>query len=420
MKVFNILSIIFSILTIVIIIYVIFLILVFLNYKNKKIHIVDSLDKIKKYKNYKINKDNYSLLCLSGGGTKGIVAIYLLRYKLLNPYIENDNIDIFDKFDGFSGVSIGAIISAGICARKNIIKNLVNNNLKEFYSFRKHFKYNKKDSDNVIKKIKDNTYINYSKLILEFLIYIINEFSNTILKIDLTDKIKNPFGIIIPSFDNNKRIHFFDKYFHVRFEDLEQDLFISTTHIDGKDIVISNHNKDNNSLASKLWLSEAIIMSSSAIPYFPSYKECIDGGFFSNDNILQVLELLYKESKIIPKNIINISLKMKLEKDTNTSYGGMIQNLVFDLDILFSSQDLITNTTVNYINDIIKSYNPSKSINIITLEPISNYNSINAFDPALIPYLFKISSKYKLSKENKNKINIILNNNSLSQYKYNI
>ena len=350
--------------------------------------------------NYNINVNNYKLLNFSGSGYKGIAFVYILKTQVFKDYLNNNNLDIFSKFDGFSGISSGSFIAACICGRKIIIKKIINTPL--FNSILKYFNYN--NINNIIDDINNDIFINYSKIILDIIIYSYKFDAVNLFLISYKYVIYNKFSIFKLPNINKYPENILKQYLDFSYDELDQDLFISATEIKtNKLITFTNHNY--NEVNYKVY--ETVLMSGSiGIPPLNQYKGYIDGGYIVSNNLLNVISILKQNSNIYPKLIINNDI-INYNNINNNNNNNNNNNLFFKTGIKFiynlfnlKTPFLLKKNNINILK-IIKSYN--KNIKMINIYPfLNNKKKINLIDFRQFNKFIESGINYKLNEYDKN------------------
>ncbi|MBE6053802.1 MAG: hypothetical protein E7212_07785 [Clostridium sartagoforme] len=198
----------------------------------------------------------FKILSFDGGGVRGVISIEIL-YRILNKYPK-----FLDEVDMFSGTSIGAIIAALLA------KGVPVEDLREVYS------------KELIKDIFSKGRWNLIR----------PKFNNSALK-----------KLISNYFDEDFKIKDFSKYI------LIPAFYLGDKNTHSWQPVFFNNLSVNDT--SNTIVKDALLASSAAPTYFPSYKNYIDGGVVTNSpTAISLLKILSSTNKYKKEDILLLSI----------------------------------------------------------------------------------------------------------------
>lgn len=198
----------------------------------------------------------FKILAFDGGGIKGALSIEILN-RIILKYP-----NFLDEIDLFAGTSTGAIIAAFLA------KGISINELNRLYS----------------KPIAKSLF-SHSK-----------------------------FNLIRPKFNNKNLENIISNYFDNDFKisDFKKNIFIPAFYLGDKTtkswepIFFNNLNINS---TSNILVKDAILASSAAPTYFPSYKNYIDGGVIANSpTAISLISTLSSNSKYNTQDIVLLSI----------------------------------------------------------------------------------------------------------------
>lgn len=321
-----------------------------------------------KEKKEELNKKNFKILSIDGGGLKGIFSAYAVL-KLREEY----NIDLYDEFDMFVGTSTGSLIVASILTRENP---------KEIFDI-----YNTRPN----------------KIFFE--------------RYDLVKQIRTLF---YPQFNNSN----FRELLEFKFKDLDFDdfdnkvkkpyIFASTNLSEAKPIVFcSKHFSYINNRYKKILLKDAIYSSCAAPFYFEPILEeytndiLIDGGLWANNPSNLAITYAVGDLGVKLENISLLSfgqtftenIKIKVEKGKNIlKEPDKSQLAVLFTSSLVSRQNFDSLSSMILLKERLYRYAPEKDF---------PENKVSFISDSFIEYLENYweenkESLVKFIKENKN------------------
>ncbi len=179
------------------------------------------------------------ILAFDGGGIRGIIAATFLK-----NLEEKTGISFHEKADLFAGTSTGAII-AGTLASGMTAKEIF-----DFYFYK---------SQNAFEKKKESF--------------------ETFLHIDAKFSTKNLYQTLKAAF-TSKGVNP-----HLSLKKFPKKIVIPTVNLDNKNLhrwrceILNNIEEESENIS----LIDAIMRSTSAPTFFPSYQDCVDGGIAAND-----------------------------------------------------------------------------------------------------------------------------------------
>lgn len=288
----------------------------------------------------------FKILAFDGGGIKGALSVEILN-KICSKYP-----NFLDEVDLFAGTSTGSII-ASLLAKGISVKEI-------------SYLYNTPTA----KKIFSPSHFNLFR----------PKFNNTNLK-----------NIISDYFDDNLKIG-----------DLKKYIFIPVLHIKGlnknslEPIFFNNLSKNPTCDFS---VKDAILSSSAAPTYFPSYKDFIDGGVIANSptaiSLLATLSALGSSYKLDQIRLLSIGTGDSPEKiNGKTEKWGILQWSFHPLakmksPLLALLMDGMSDLEDMYCKELLKS-------KYFRINPkISKFIEMDAYK--FIPYLKLIANTYDLS-----------------------
>lgn len=198
----------------------------------------------------------FKILSFDGGGIKGALSVEILS-RIIDKYP-----NFLNEIDLFAGTSTGSIIAALLA------KGVPIEELKKLYS------------REIARQIFSNSNFNIIK----------PKFNNTSIK-----------KIISNYFDDNFKINDFKKYIFI------PAFYLGDEHTKSWEPVFFNNLSKNNT--SDILARDAILASSAAPTYFPSYNNHIDGGVVANSpTAISILTTLSSLPKYRKEDILLLSI----------------------------------------------------------------------------------------------------------------
>ena len=355
-------------------------------------------------KNIQPTTKKYKLMSFEGGGIKGVATVSALQ-ELFKE--ELDERDVFADFDGFVGTSTGAIIAASICGRQQVLHKMASDTLYSIWLKNALIQggYSAGDATDICNRLGGTGGSNdpmelYSKYVLMVLDYLYSEKGQEIFMKTKTYEVLSLGGLLAPKYIDTGRRRTIHGLLGITFHELSQDLFIVAQSMApdkdhkislftnfGKDIQNSSHDSIVNvDRSGQYWVSESVLMSSSAPTFFPMYKNHIDGGLSFNDPAqIAIMEL--SKAGYDPK-VLSFQLETKRNFNVNP-YAGLISWISPIINITMNNE---TRRTMMFEEYYKRTHGQDSIVNINVLD---GFPSMQMDNLALVPKL-KSHAKQRL------------------------